>query len=123
MLVSWMKIQLKTVRNLYLRRSESSMHELEIDAKLHREYLEKHPELDKATKEYFQMLIEGELFLAKQTPEGICALFNTGIFNEICKGYCQRALENCELDKDTVDRVMHELGFLFDICTAAQVLK
>ena len=99
------------------------MYELEIEAKMHREYLEKHPELDKDTKEYFQMLIERELFLAKQTPEGICALFNTGIFNEICKGYCKKAMENCKLDKDTIDRVMRELGFSFDTCTASQVLK
>lgn len=99
------------------------MYELEIDAKLHREYLEKHPELDKDTKEYYQMLIEIELFLSKQTQAGICALFNTGIFNEICKGYAKKAMENCELDKDTVDRMMSALCFLFDTATADQALR
>lgn len=99
------------------------MYGLEFDAKQHKEYLEKHPELDKDTKEYYQMLIEIELFLSKQTQAGICALFNTGIFNEICKGYCRKAMENCQLDKETADRVMSALGFAFDTCTAAQVLK
>lgn len=99
------------------------MYGLEVDAEMHRQYLEKHPELDKDTKEYFQMLMEGELFLSKQTQEGICALFNTGIFNEICKGYCKEALKNCKLEQENVDRVMSQLSFLMDTMTAAQILK
>lgn len=99
------------------------MYGLEVDAEMHRQYLEKHPELDKDTKEYFQMLMEGELFLSKQTQEGICALFNTGIFNEICKGYCEKALKNCKLEQEKVDRVMSQLSFLMDTMTAAQILK
>ena len=60
--------------------------------------------------------------LNNKSDDEIYAIFGTGAFNHILKGYCKKALENCEFDKKTVDAVMDELKWLLDTCNAKQIL-
>lgn len=99
------------------------MNGYQIDAELSKKYLEEHPDLDEAKKEHIKTTIECDMFLAKQTQDGINELFNSGAFNQICKGYCEKAMGNCQLDKDTIDQVMRELEFLFSTITADWAVK
>ena len=60
--------------------------------------------------------------LNHKTDSEICAIFSTGAFNDILKGYCKKAIENCELDKKQIDAVMDELKWLLDTCNAKEIL-
>ena len=59
--------------------------------------------------------------LNNKSDDEICAIFGTGAFNHILKGYCKKALANCEFDKKQVDAVMDELKWLLDTCNAKQI--
>lgn len=45
-------------------------------------------------------------------------LFATGVFNDICKVYVKKAMENCGLEEEICAAVMEELRHLFDTMTA-----
>lgn len=57
-----------------------------------------------------------------KTEDEICALFNTGAFNDILKGYCKKALENCKFDTKQIDAVMETLRWLLDTYDVKKVL-
>lgn len=60
--------------------------------------------------------------LNNKTDDEICAIFSTGAFNDILKGYCKKALENCKFDKKQIDAVMDEIKWLLDTYNAKQLL-
>ena len=60
--------------------------------------------------------------LNNKSAEEIFALFNTGAFNDILKGYCKKAMENRKMDKEQINAVMDELKWLLDTCNAKQML-
>ena len=66
--------------------------------------LAKNPE--KCDVEAMKLSINAMKTLNCKTEDEICALFNTGAFNDILKGYCKKALENCKFDTEQIDAVM-----------------
>ena len=39
------------------------------------------------------------------------------------KAYCKKAMQNCKIDDDTIDRVMREIKWLLDTEKASQIIK
>lgn len=77
----------------------------------------------KLTQEQAQKDIEIYDFFAKCKHEDFCRMVDTAAFNDIIKAYCRKALRSAEVDKDTEDRVMDELRWLFDTMQANVVCK
>lgn len=46
-------------------------------------------------------------------------LFDTGAFNDVCRGYTRAALDRAGIDRDKISDVMATLGGLFDEMDAA----
>ena len=75
-------------------------------------------------KEYDQEDIKRQI-AALRTVSGkseadINDIFNTGAFNDICKGYLKKALQNCDISEKKIDEVTAELKWLFDTMSAEQ---
>jgi len=62
--------------------------------------------------------VTAKKFLNKTGRYTHFALFDSGVFNYICKGYILMALNNTGVDRGTRKRVMGELNYLFDIMDA-----
>lgn len=88
--------------------------------KSHEDILEKKPE--KCDVEAIQLSINAMKMLNNKTDDEICAIFSTGAFNNILKGYCKKALENCKFDKKQIDAVMDELKWLLDTSSIKDIL-
>lgn len=50
----------------------------------------------------------------------INAIFDTGAFNDICKGYLKKTLQNCDISEKKIDELAAELKWLFDTMSAEQ---
>lgn len=86
-------------------------------------FLEKKREnLDKEGRKSLEVQINAMKAVNDKTQEEICAIFNTGAFNNIVKGFCHKAMENCTLDDSQIEEIMEELNFLFDTISAMDVL-
>lgn len=77
---------------------------------------------DKCDVEAMRLSINAMKTLNNRSEDEICALFSTGAFNDILKGYCKKALENCEFDQKQIDTVMGEIVWLLDTCNVNQIL-
>lgn len=82
--------------------------------------LEQKPE--KCDVEAMKLSINALKTLNNKTDDEIYAIFSTGAFNDILKGYCKKALENCEVDKKQIDAVIDELKWLLDTCSVKDML-
>lgn len=77
---------------------------------------------DNCDVEAIKLSINAMKTLNDKTDNEICALFSTGAFNDILKGYCKKALENCKFDKKQIDAVMDELKWLLDTISVKDIL-
>lgn len=57
------------------------------------------------------------------TPEDAQALFDTGVFNQICKGYLTAALDDADADAETRRKVLVALRDELDFTSAAEALR
>lgn len=89
----------------------------EFTAKSYEEVLAK-KSLEPAMREHLNQQIAALRVVAGKTIEEVDAIFNTGAFNEICKGYLKKALVKYGLDQEIVVGVMDEFKFLLDTITA-----
>ena len=60
---------------------------------------------------------------AEQTDEKIIKMFDSGAFNEVMTAYCKKAMLNCKVDDETIDKVMSEIKWLLDTEKASQIIK
>lgn len=77
---------------------------------------------DNGDVEAIKLSINAMKTLNDKTDDEIYALFSTGAFIDILKGYCKKALINCKFDKKQIDAVMDELKWLLDTLSAKEVL-
>lgn len=56
-----------------------------------------------------------------KSKEEVNEMFNSGIFNEIVKGYMAVTLDNCNMEHDKVMECLGELDKMFDEMTAGEV--
>ncbi len=60
-------------------------------------------------------------FLGTIEKDQLYALFDSGAFNGIIKGYVKLALKNTEIDEETSEKILQELRWLFDTKGAKEV--
>lgn len=84
------------------------------------ELLKKRPENGNA--ETMMLSLNAYKTLNNKSEDEICAIFGTGAFNHILKGYCKKAMENCKLEQKQIDAVMDQIKWLLDTCDIKQVL-
>ena len=48
-------------------------------------------------------------------------LFKTGLFNDIARSYCKKAMENTGIPAEQVSEVLSELHYLFDTRSAKEI--
>ncbi len=77
---------------------------------------------DRCDVEAMKRSINAMKTLNSKTDDEICAIFSTGAFNDVLKGYCKKTLENCKFDKKQIDAVRDEIKWLLDTCNAKQLL-
>ena len=80
-------------------------------------------ETGKIDKETAEQNIKIFDFLSTCDTDDICALADTGAFNDIIRAYCRKSMTNLDLDEKTVTAVMSELNWLFDMVNAKNILK
>lgn len=74
-------------------------------------------------REYIEAQIKSLQPFAERTEEERIAMFNSGAFNDVLKSYCRVALQNCDIDSETVGRVMEEIRWLLDTVSANEILQ
>lgn len=95
----------------------------ELEAQSYEKYLEQHPEQSALVREDIERKIKTLRLFVGTTNEDKDEMFNSGAFNEICKGYFRMSLENCKLSKETIDSVMNEFKWLLDTKSAGEARK
>lgn len=60
---------------------------------------------------------------AERTEEEQRRMFDSGAFNEVVYAYCKKAMQNCEVDDQTISSVINELYHLFDTVGANEIIK
>ena len=92
----------------------------DIFIKSYEDILKKKPE--KCDVDAMKLSINAMKTLNNKTDDEIYAIFNTGAFNDILKGFCKKALENRKFDKKQIDAVMDEIKWLLDTYSVKDVL-
>lgn len=69
----------------------------------------------------FEREIDTYDYLAKKPEDEKYILFDTGLFNDITRAYCKKAMENTKIPAEQVSEVLSELRFLFDTKSAKEI--
>lgn len=69
----------------------------------------------------FEREIDTYDYLAKKPEDEKYILFDTGLFNDITRAYCKKAMENTKIPAEQVSEVLSELRFLFDTKNAKEI--
>ena len=88
------------------------MTNFDFSIKSYKQLIETRPE--DGNIEYMKQQIIALESVNHKSDEEIDTLFNTGVFNDICKGYCKMALTECEISESKIEAVMDTLRWLFD---------
>lgn len=94
------------------------MNGYEMTANTYRRLLEK--ETDHAAITDMQSKLKVYSFLAELTEKEILEIFNSGAFNDVCKGYMLAALDHIGIDHDTQKKAVYAIGAEFDSMNAKQ---
>jgi len=96
------------------------MNGYQLTADAYKKMLEKEPAENTETRQQLQTTIKALEYLAGADDATIYALFDSGAFNSIVKGYIRLALNNTDTDKEQAAEIMQELKYLFDTKRAAE---
>lgn len=77
----------------------------------------------KYDKENIKIQISSLQSVAGKSKEEICALYDTGAFNDITRGYICAAMKNCNIAEKKQNEILDELNWLHDIMGAKSVTK
>ena len=69
----------------------------------------------------FEREIDTYDYLAKKPEDEKYILFDTGLFNDITRAYCKKAMENTGIPAEQVSEVLSELRSLFDTKSAKEI--
>ena len=93
----------------------------ELQAQSYEQYLEQHPEQSALVREDIERKIKTLRMFVGTSDADKDEMFNSGAFNDICKGYFRKSMENCKLPKETIDNIMDEFKWLLDTVSAGEV--
>lgn len=77
-------------------------------------YLEKH-KVDEITEEYFKRNIKTLRLLDSMSESDLEMLFDIGPFGTIARNYMIKAMENCNIDVEIIDKVLAEYYNVLDL--------
>ena len=77
----------------------------------------------KIEKEVAEKEIRIYEFLATCDLDDKCIMVDSSAFNDIIRGYLQLALTNAELDENSQKKALEQLRWIFDECSAKEVLE
>lgn len=97
------------------------MNGYELHANSYREYLEKNPDLPQENREHIESKIKTLDIMASLSEQERMMLFDTGAYNDVLKGYCRKAMQNCDIDHEKIQQVIGEIGYLLDTITASNI--
>ena len=60
-------------------------------------------------------------YLGRKPEDEKYILFKTGLFNDIARSYCKKAMENTGIPAEQVSEVLSELHYLFDTRSAKEI--
>lgn len=83
-------------------------------------YLVKKGEL---TEEQVKRDIEIYDFLATCNKDDFCRMVDSTAFNDIIRAFLKKAIIGAKLDKESEDKMLNEVRYLFDGMTAKEVLS
>ena len=69
----------------------------------------------------FEREIDTYDYLGRKPEDEKYILFKTGLFNDIARSYCKKAMENTGIPADQVAVVLRELHYLFDTRSAKEI--
>lgn len=72
-------------------------------------------------KEQMQKDIAMYEALEQLDNDTIIRIFDTGVYNDIVKDFCCKAMANCGIEQGKIAEVMHELKYLFDTVQATEI--
>lgn len=81
------------------------------------------PDTSDELKQHLEVQITALRAISGKSDSEIAAIFNTGAFNGIVRGYVRKALVNTNLAEELVEVVLSELNDLFDTITAEEAKK
>lgn len=97
------------------------MNRFQLDIESYKQMLENNSkDID---RDYIMSEIKALEPFAERTEEEIIKLFDSGAFNEVMTAYCKKAMLNCKVDDETIDKVMGEIKWLLDTEKASQIIK
>jgi len=80
-------------------------------------------EQGKMPKEEAERNIRVYEFLSECEREDLCCLVDSGAFNAVIRAYCEKAMQGAKVDRETRNKVLREMGFLFDETNASEVCE
>lgn len=92
-----------------------------LHAESYKRYLETHPDMPQENREHIESEIKTLEIMATLTEQERMMLFDTGAYNDVLKGYCRRAMANCDIPKDKQQEVIEEIKYLLDTIKASEV--
>ena len=95
----------------------------QMQADSYKAFLEKNPDTPQATRQEMESKIKIFSFLATLDKQERLYLFDSGIYNDVCRGFLQMAIDQTETDAEAGERITNALHFLFDTTSAAKALQ
>lgn len=71
----------------------------------------------------FEREIDTYDYLGRKPEHEKYILFKTGLFNDIARAYCKKAMENTGIPAEQVSEVLSELHYLFDTRSAKEIIS
>ena len=96
------------------------MNGYQLHADSYKKLLENSASLDNEGKEAIKKKIKALEIMANTDRQTQYELFNSGAFNDVCKGYLLAAMDRAGTDSETTGRIMQTLHGLFDEMGAEQ---
>lgn len=94
-----------------------------LQADSYEQFLKQHPKMDTDVKEDLQRKIKVFRIMADLNEKEKYEFFTSGAYNEVCKGYFRKAMENCKLNTKTINEVLEEFRWLIDTVGAEEASK
>lgn len=97
------------------------MNEYTLQADFYERCMKQHPETNKETKENIQRKIKIFSMMAELNEKEKNEIFNSGAYNDVCRGYFRKAMENCKIDREIINAVLAEFKWLLDTVGAGEI--
>lgn len=94
----------------------------ELQAASYEQYLNTHP-VEPEIKEELERKIKALRLFIGTTESERDEMFNSGAFNDICRGYFKKAMKNCNIPDKTISAVLEEFKWLLDTISATDARK